>query len=94
MPSEIEALYYSSGCIYEACVVGHKDESVGERIILFCSLKAGVSRTEAELRDYAKANISKYKVPDKVIFMDKLPKLSNGKIDKKQLKLLCEKNLI
>lgn len=94
MPSEIEALYYSSGCIYEACVVGHKDESVGERIILFCSLKAGVSRTEAELRDYAKANIAKYKVPDKVIFMDKLPKLSNGKIDKKQLKLLCEKNLI
>lgn len=89
VPSEIEALYYSSGDVDEACVVGCKDEKVGERIVLFCALKAGVRRTEAELREYAKANISKYKVPDKVVFMDKLPKLPNGKLDKKQLKLLC-----
>lgn len=89
IPSEIEALYYSGGDVDEVCVVGCKDEKVGERIVLFCALKAGVRRTEAELREYAKANISKYKVPDKVVFMDKLPKLPNGKLDKKQLKQLC-----
>lgn len=88
VPSEIEALYYSRGDVDEACVIGLKDEKVGERIVLFCVLKEGNCATEAEFREYAKTNISKYKVPDSVVFMDKLPKLPNGKLDKKQLKLL------
>lgn len=89
VPSEVEALYYSGGEVNEACVVGCKDKRVGERIVLFCALKPGVSADEEAFREYAKANISKYKIPDSVVFMDKLPKLPNGKFDKKQLKLLC-----
>lgn len=88
VPSEIEALYYSSGFAAEACVIGCPDEKVGECIVLFCALKPNVSKSSDELREYARANISKYKVPDKVILMDTLPKLANGKPDKTQMKAM------
>ena len=88
-PAELEALYYESGFVCEACVMGYPDAEMGERIAAFLTLKSGLSITVEELQEYAKMHISKYKVPDKIILIDRIPKLPNGKINKQELKGVC-----
>lgn len=85
-PYEIEALYTSLDVISEVCVVGYPDQILGERIAAYIVLKPGCELTPERLRGYALENIAKYKVPDKIIIIDSLPKLPNGKIDKLTLK--------
>lgn len=48
--------------------------------------------TKEELHDLVKKNLPWYcKLLGGIIFMDQLPRVSTGKIDKKQLKLLARK---
>lgn len=89
VPLDVEQIYYESGFASEVCVVGYSDQELGERIALFMVLKSGCMLSADELREYGTKNLAKFKVPDKVILLEKLPKLDNGKIDKKYLKNLA-----
>ena len=46
---------------------------------------AQLTVSEAELRDYVKANVAAYKYPRRVWFVDELPKGSTGKILKREI---------
>lgn len=85
-PYEIESMYNAVDGISEVCVVGYPDEVLGERIAAYIVPKAGFEFSPERLRGYALENIAKYKVPDKIILTDGLPKLSNCKLDKLSLK--------
>ena len=85
-PYEIERIY-NQDFISELCVVSFPDDELYERIALFVALKHGNKVSPQSLRDYAAQHLAKFKVPDVVILLDELPKLPNGKIDKKRLKL-------
>jgi fatty-acyl-CoA synthase len=41
--------------------------------------------TEAELKDYVKRNLARYKVPREIHFLDELPRNATGKILKREL---------
>lgn len=79
-------MYNAVDGISEVCVVGYPDEVLGERIAAYIVPKAGFEFSPERLRGYALENIAKYKVPDKIILTDGLPKLSNCKLDKLSLK--------
>jgi len=87
-PSEIEVMLLTHQSVSEACVIGNKDPVYGERTIALIKLKRGSHESEESLRAYAKTAIAKYKVPDRFIFIDEIPKLQNGKTNYLALKTI------
>ena len=70
-------------------MVGVPDEKWGERPVALV-VKNGDADEEgikALMADYAdKGIISRYGIPDRVIFVDELPRTSVGKLDKKKMR--------
>lgn len=82
-PTEVEEVAIESGLVAEACVVGRKDERLGEAIVLFVR-KSGVENEEL-LRAYLKANLPNFMQPAQIIWLESLPKGANGKLDRNSL---------
>ncbi|HUV83678.1 MAG TPA: acetyl-coenzyme A synthetase, partial [archaeon] len=81
--SEIESALVSHPDVSEAAVVGQPDEIKGESITAFVLLKMGVLPHEnltKELRNHVGQEIGKLARPDRMYFVDDLPKTRSGKI--------------
>jgi long-chain acyl-CoA synthetase len=85
-PREVEEVLYAHPAVNEAAVIGVPDERLGEEVIAFVSLKAGVSVDQQMLIDYVKAQVAAYKYPRFIEFIDALPKSPTGKILKMMLR--------
>jgi long-chain acyl-CoA synthetase len=85
-PREIEEVLYEHPAVREAAVIGIPHPDLGEEVGAAVALKPGQQVTEAELRDYVKANVAAYKYPRHVWFVDELPKGPTGKILKREIK--------
>ncbi|MCM6773196.1 acyl-CoA synthetase [Nocardia sp. CDC159] len=86
-PAEIEELLNSHPGIREAAVLGVPDDEFGARVEAF------VVREDPELDDdavkaHVKANLARYKVPRRVIFLAELPRNPTGKVLKRMLREL------
>jgi long-chain acyl-CoA synthetase len=86
-PREIEEVLYGHPAVREAAVIGIPHLELGEEVGAAVALKPGSETTEAELRDFVKANIAAYKYPRHVWFVDELPKGPTGKILKRAIEL-------
>ncbi|MCF9034736.1 AMP-binding protein [Acinetobacter nectaris] len=84
-PNEIEEVIAQHPKVLEVAAVGVPDERSGEAPKLFV-VKKDNSLTTEELLAYAKANLTGYKRPRFVEFMDELPKSNVGKILRKDLR--------
>ena len=78
---EVENMLYHLPAVLEAAVVARPDEKWGETPCAFVTLKEGEILTEAEVLDFCRANMARFKVPKTVVF-GSLPKTSTGKIQK------------
>jgi long-chain acyl-CoA synthetase len=85
-PREIEEVLYEHPAVREAAVIGIRHDSLGEEVGAAVALKSGAQITEADIRDYMKANVAAYKYPRHVWFVDELPKGPTGKILKREIK--------
>jgi long-chain acyl-CoA synthetase len=85
-PREVEEVLYEHPAVREAAVIGVPHADLGEEVAAAVALKPGAEVTEAEIRDYVKANIAAYKYPRHVWFVDELPKGPTGKILKREIK--------
>jgi fatty-acyl-CoA synthase len=79
--------------IAEAAVVGVPDERWGERPVCFVVCKAQTEAKPSEdairkhVQEFAERGaISKFAVPDRVYFVDAIPKTSVGKLDMKVIR--------
>jgi len=79
---EVEGCLLHHPAIQEVAVVGLPHERWGEAPCAFVVLKAGQTATEPELREFARARLAHFKVPQKFTFVDELPKTATGKIQK------------
>lgn len=84
-PSEIEEVVAKHPKVLEVAAIGVKDEKSGEVPKLFV-VKKDPSLTTEEILAYAKENLTGYKRPRYVEFMDELPKSNVGKILRKDLR--------
>lgn len=89
---DLENLISAHPCVSEVAVIGIKDPKWGERPVALIVLKAGETGDEAEIKRYMmsfadKGVISKYGVPERVLFVEALDKTSVGKLDKKVLRV-------
>ena len=86
---DLEGLVLQHPGVGECAVVGVPDAKWGERPVALV-VKSGDADEEgikALIADYAeKGIISRYGIPDRVIFVDALPRTSVGKLDKKKMR--------
>src|SRR5437870_4884689 len=87
--SEIESALVSHSRVAEAAVVPRPDESKGQGVVAFVTLKTGANATrdlKDELRDHVRVHIGAIAKPDEVRFAEALPKTRSGKIMRRLLK--------
>jgi acyl-coenzyme A synthetase/AMP-(fatty) acid ligase len=88
--TRLEQLAYVS----QAVVVNTKAETIQGQLLVACIvLKASSTVDEAQLRSESAALLPKYAVPDRVLFLNKLPLLPSGKTDQQALIALAEQLL-
>jgi long-chain acyl-CoA synthetase len=85
-PQEVEEALYQHPAVLEAGVVGLPHPIYGELPAAFVSLRAGQFAEEDALRAHARELLSDYKVPERVFFLDELPKGLTGKVDRRRLR--------
>ncbi|WP_127346945.1 long-chain-fatty-acid--CoA ligase FadD [Pseudidiomarina mangrovi] len=84
-PNEIEDVVVSHPKVLEVAAVGVPHDSSGEAVKVFVVRKDN-SLTEKELIEYARENLTGYKVPKFVEFREDLPKTNVGKILRRELR--------
>lgn len=92
----VDHLLCEHDAIAEAATIGVPHELRGESIYAFCVLKnryPDQKKITTELKRWIKENFSDYSAPDKLIFVDYLPKGETGKIRKVKLKSLFSDDL-
>jgi acyl-CoA synthetase (AMP-forming)/AMP-acid ligase II len=89
-PAEIERVLQEMPEIEASAVVGVPDERLGERVVAAVQLRPGATVSEDALREHCLANLAKYKVPERWLFVDELPRNSMGKIQRRELPALFQ----
>jgi len=84
-PNEIEDVLAAHGKVLEAGVVGVADPGSGEAVIAIV-VKAEQTLSEEELLIYCHKNMTGYKCPKHIVFVDALPKTNVGKILRRELR--------
>jgi fatty-acyl-CoA synthase len=79
---EVEGCLLRHPAVQEVAVVGLPHERWGEAPCAFVVLKAGQTATQEELREFARAKLAHFKVPQWFNFVEELPKTATGKIQK------------
>lgn len=85
-PREIEEFLYQLPGIQDVQVAGVPSPKYGEQVGAFIILKQGTSITEEEIQDYCRGQISRFKIPKYIFFMDEYPMTASGKIQKYKLR--------
>ncbi len=83
---EVEGILYRHEKILQAAVIGLPHEYWGEVVSAVIVPKPGMAITEEEIIAYCKNNLAGYKVPKKIIVIEKMPMSPTGKILKRLLK--------
>ncbi len=86
---EVEDVLFKHPKILEAAVVAKSDEKWGEHPCAFVTLQPGQVMETAEVIEYCRENLARFKVPKTVIF-GPLEKTSTGKVQKYRLREIAE----
>jgi fatty-acyl-CoA synthase len=78
---EVEDVLYRHPSVLAAAVVARPDEKWGETPCAFVELKPEARVSEAELIEFCRRHLAKFKAPRAIVFGE-LPKTSTGKIQK------------
>jgi acyl-CoA synthetase (AMP-forming)/AMP-acid ligase II len=82
--SEVEAALEAHPDVRHAVAVGYPDPLMGERVAAFVESAAPFDLEECR-RWFASRGIAKFKTPEKVMRLDRLPQLGSGKADRSAL---------
>ena len=88
-PFEVESALIEHPAVAEAAVIGIPDETAGEVVKAFVTLKAGYEPGEAlerELRGHARKRLGSAVAPREIVFRDSLPRTRSGKIMRRLLR--------
>ncbi|MDP9096429.1 MAG: acyl--CoA ligase [Pseudomonadota bacterium] len=88
-PSEVEAVLRRDASVADVAVTGVPDAERGERIVAFVVPKPGASVDAGGLQALCAAELSKYKLPDRIEACKALPLTVTGKLQRKELKRLA-----
>jgi long-chain acyl-CoA synthetase len=78
-PAEVERVIDLYPGVIASCVVGVTDPRLGERVLAMVE-GSGVPLHDGHLRAHCEANLARYKVPERFIVVERLPRNSMGKV--------------
>ena len=84
-PNEIEGVVVEMNGVLEVAAIGKPDKKSGEVVKLFV-VRSGDSITEKDVKQYCRDNLTGYKVPREIVFVDDLPKSNVGKVLRRELR--------
>ncbi|EHC2534061.1 medium-chain fatty-acid--CoA ligase [Escherichia coli] len=81
---EVEDILLQHPKIHDACVVAMPDERLGERSCAYIVLKAPHHSLSLEevVAFFSRKRVAKYKYPEHIVVIEKLPRTASGKIQK------------
>lgn len=91
---DLENTLMAHPSVAEAVVVGVRHDKWQERPVAFVVPRPGTHPTEDELVAHLEGQVAKWWLPDKVVFIDEVPKTGTGKFDKKVIRARYESILL
>ena len=85
-PAEIEKVLDSLEGVQESAIVGLPHPDFGEGVTAFVSMEIGLKSNEPKLLNLMRKKLANFKIPQKIIQVDQLPKNTMGKIQKSLLR--------
>ena len=85
-PNEIEAVLAQHEGVLEAACVGVPNEHSGEAVKAFVVARPGFELAAEQIREYCRSQLTAYKVPKHIAFIDELPKSNVGKVLRRELR--------
>ncbi|MDR1858593.1 MAG: AMP-binding protein [Treponema sp.] len=92
-PKEIEDFLYTMPGVKDVQVVGIASKKYGEEVGAFIIPHPDAALSEEDVRDYCRGQISRFKIPRYVFFIDSYPLTSSGKIQKYLLREMGSKKV-
>jgi len=84
-PREVDEVLLQHPAIAEAVAFAIPHKKLGEDVAAAVVLVAGTSLTDRDVRDYAGDHLADYKVPRKIVMVDRIPKGPTGKVQRVSL---------
>jgi len=85
-PQEVEQIIWSHPAVQDCAVIGTPDADWGEVVTAVVELNVGMQATADELLDLCRSRLSRIKVPKRLDFIESLPRSTNGKVLKRDLR--------
>jgi fatty-acyl-CoA synthase len=83
---DMENLLMGHSAVAEAAVIAIPDDEWGERPMAVVVLREGADATADDLREHLSRGFAKWQVPDRVEFIDEIPRTATGKFKKTSLR--------
>ena len=85
-PAEVEEVILSYPKVADVAVIGMPDEKWGQTVKAIIAPKSGSDIDEQEILDHIKTRLSGFKRPRIIQFVESLPKIGSGKLDRVTIK--------
>jgi fatty-acyl-CoA synthase len=92
-PKEIEDFIYTMPGVKDVQVVGIASKKYGEEVGAFIILHKDAVISDEDVRDFCRGQISRFKIPKYLFFVDSFPLTSSGKIQKYLLRDIGSKKV-
>ncbi len=88
-PSEVAEAVRAHPAVADVGVAGVPDEEMGERVGVAIKARSGASAPSLdELRDFCRARLAPFKLPEKLVVVDALPYNETGKLPRRAIAAL------
>jgi fatty-acyl-CoA synthase len=85
-PAEVEEAILGYSKVADVAVLGVPDDKWGQTVKAIIVPKNGMVIENAEINNFLKTKLSKFKIPRIYFFINELPKMGSGKMDRVQIK--------
>lgn len=89
-PAEVERVLHAIDGVAGSAVAGVPDERLGERVVAVVELDEGAALSADELTERCTAELARYKVPERIVLVEELPRNAMGKVDRTAVAALLE----
>ncbi|MBV6760414.1 acyl-CoA synthetase [Rhodococcus opacus] len=89
-PAEVERVLANMPGVIDVAVVGTPDEKWGESVVAVVSVDREVAVTLDDVREFAAAELARYKLPQQLRIVERVPRNASGKLEKLVIRRLLE----
>ncbi len=89
-PAEVERVLHAIDGVAGSAVTGVADERLGERVVAAVEIDDGAELTTEEITERCRHELARYKVPERIVVVEALPRNAMGKVDRTAVDRLFE----